>query len=212
MDASGVRIQVLICADHTPKWKERIQENMTCIINNDTVYDNDFQWKLCDHPKKFVFLGGTTLKAVDVQNIPLTKYCFKDFVNVLSKYLLYFGNYFVYIIGVVHEINNFQCNTPGKKTCVFLNLKDLSGKIIKCTLWESYGTIFLDYYNYAKNSGAIVIILTRAMIKDSKVSNGWSGSKLLINEETPESTTDLSKLPPDEQTKNPTQSSKSMSI
>ncbi|XP_058745984.1 uncharacterized protein LOC131618843 [Vicia villosa] len=64
MDDAGDRIQVLIRADHTDKWKSRIQENMTCIINND-------------------------------------------------------------IIGVVHEINNMQSNTPGKKTFVALSLKDL---------------------------------------------------------------------------------------
>ncbi|XP_058754421.1 uncharacterized protein LOC131627597 [Vicia villosa] len=52
MDASDDRIQVMIRADHTPKWKERIHENMTCIVNNETVYDKDFQWKLCDHDKK----------------------------------------------------------------------------------------------------------------------------------------------------------------
>ena len=57
---------------------------MTCIINNGSVYDNDFQWKLCDHAKKFVFLGGTTLKYVDVQNIPPKRYYFKDFSDVLG--------------------------------------------------------------------------------------------------------------------------------
>ncbi|CAI8588088.1 unnamed protein product [Vicia faba] len=130
---------------------------MTCIINNDSVYDNDFQWKLYDHSNKFVFLGGTTLKIVDVQNIPPKKYYFKDFGDVLgSKYEL---NRLEEIIGIVHEINNFQCNTPGKKTFVSLNLKDL------------------------RNNGAIFIIITHSMIKESRVSNGWSGSKLLINEE-----------------------------
>ncbi|KAI5398559.1 hypothetical protein KIW84_064075 [Lathyrus oleraceus] len=36
---------VLIRHDHLLKWKEVIKENMTCIINNDSVYNNDFQWK-----------------------------------------------------------------------------------------------------------------------------------------------------------------------
>ncbi|XP_058752823.1 replication protein A 70 kDa DNA-binding subunit C-like [Vicia villosa] len=210
MDAAGDRIQVLIRADHTDKWKSRIQENMTCIINNDTVFDNDFQWKLCDHSKKFVFLGGTTMKHMDVQNIPPLKYYFKEFceINAGKCHL----NRLEDIIGVVHEINNMQSNTPGKKTFVALSLKDLSGDIINCTLWESYGTKFLEYYNDPTNTGAIVIILTHAMIKDSQVSNAWSGSKLLINEDIQEISEFLSKLPANEQSQKPSQSAKSMSL
>ncbi|KAI5417938.1 hypothetical protein KIW84_042534 [Lathyrus oleraceus] len=46
MDSLGDRIQVLIRHDHLLKWKEVIKENMTCIINNGSVYNNDFQWKI----------------------------------------------------------------------------------------------------------------------------------------------------------------------
>ncbi|XP_058765056.1 replication protein A 70 kDa DNA-binding subunit C-like [Vicia villosa] len=210
MDAAGDRIQVLIRADHTHKWKPRIQENMTCIINNGTVFDNDFQWKLCDHSKKFVFLGGTTMKHMDVQNIPPRKYYFKDFSEINGGNCQL--NRLEDIIGVVHEINNMQSNTPGKKTFVAFSLKDLSGNIVSCTLWESYGSKFLDYYNDPNNSGAIVVILTHAMIKESQVSNAWSGSKLLINEDIPEISEFLSKLPANEQNQKPSQFAKSMSL
>ncbi|XP_058759871.1 uncharacterized protein LOC131633171 [Vicia villosa] len=156
MDASGDRIQVLIRSDHTPKWKERIHENMSCIINNGTVYDNDFQWKLCDHDKKFVFIGGTTVKEVDIQNLPPKRFFSRTLVIFLEAI----------------EINNFQYNNSGKKSFVSLSLKDLKGVIVNCTLWEGYGTKFLDFYHNEKNSGAIVIVLTHAMIKESQVSNG----------------------------------------
>ena len=75
---------MLIRADHTPKWKERIKENMTCIINNGSVYDNDFPWKLCDHPKKFVFVGATTVRPREITQIPLKQYYFKDFAEILE--------------------------------------------------------------------------------------------------------------------------------
>ncbi|XP_058752505.1 uncharacterized protein LOC131625658 [Vicia villosa] len=208
--ARGDRIQVLIRSDHTPKWKERIRENMSCIINNGTVYDNDFQWKLCDHDKKFVFIGGTTVKEVDIQNLPPKRFFFKDFTDILGGNCEM--NRLEDIIGVVQEINNFQYNNSGKKSFVSLSLKDLKGVIVNCTLWESYGTKFLDFYHDEKNSGAIVIVLTHAMIKESQVSNGWSGSKLLINKDIPEITEYLSKLPANEQTEKPSQSSKGMSL
>ncbi|XP_058763379.1 uncharacterized protein LOC131636802 [Vicia villosa] len=166
VDPAGDRIQILICVDLTPKWKSRIQENMTCIINNNTVFDNIFHWKLCDHFKKIVFLDGTILKAINVQNLPPMRYYFKEFSEILrGKCQL---NRLEDDISVIHEINNMQSNTPGKKTFVSLNLKDLSGNFVNCTLWESYGCKFLDYYNDANNSGAIIIILTHAMIKDSQ--------------------------------------------
>ncbi|XP_058757134.1 uncharacterized protein LOC131630364 [Vicia villosa] len=102
-----------------------------------------------------------------------------------------------------------------KKSTIFNTTileKNHLGVIVNCTLWESYGTKFLDFYHDEKNSGAIVIILTHAMIKESQVSNGWSGSKLLINEDIPEITEYLSKLPSNEQTEKPSQSSKGMSL
>ncbi|XP_058732606.1 replication protein A 70 kDa DNA-binding subunit A-like [Vicia villosa] len=148
MDVSGDRIQVLIRSDNTPKWKARIRENMSCIINNGTVYDNDFQWKLCDHDKKFVFIGGTTVKEVDIQNLPPKRFFFKDFTDILGGNCEM--NRLEDIIGVVQEINNFQYNNSGKKSFVSLSLKDLKGVIVNCTLWESYGTKILDFYHDEK--------------------------------------------------------------
>ncbi|KAI5443450.1 hypothetical protein KIW84_012191 [Lathyrus oleraceus] len=136
MDSLGDRIQVLIRHDHLLKWKEVIKENMTCIINNGSVYNNDFQWKVCDHSKKIVFLGGTTMKTIELQNIPPKGYFFKDFGEILQG---------------------------------------------KCK------------------------------IDRLEVSNAWSGSKLLINEDIPEIQDFMSKLPTNEQKEKPTQSAKSLS-
>ncbi|KAI5408467.1 hypothetical protein KIW84_054345 [Lathyrus oleraceus] len=115
------------------------------------------------------------------------------------------------IIGAVSEINHIQSNTPGKKVVVSVVLKDLEGNCINCNLWEIYGSKFLAYYNDPKNNGAIVILLTHAMVKDGQVSNAWSGSKLLINEDIHEIQDFMSKLPTNEQKEKPTQSAKSLS-
>ncbi|KAI5391630.1 hypothetical protein KIW84_076444 [Lathyrus oleraceus] len=209
MNSLGDRIQVLIRHDHLLKWKEVIKENMTCIINNGSVYNNDFQWKVCDHSKKIVFLGGTTMKAIELQNIPPKGYFFKDFGEILQGKCK--TDRREDIIGAVSEINHIQSNTPGKKVVVSVVLKDLKGNCINCNLWEIYGSKFLAYYNDPKNNGAIVILLTHAMVKDGQVSNAWSGSKLLINEDIPEIQDFMSKLPTNEQKEKPTQSAKSLS-
>ncbi|KAI5439127.1 hypothetical protein KIW84_024774 [Lathyrus oleraceus] len=164
---------------------------------------------VCDHSKKIVFLGGTTMKAIELQNIPPKGYFFKDFGEILQGKCK--TDRLEDIIGAVSEINHIQSNTPGKKVVVSVVLKDLKGNCINCNLWEIYGSKFLAYYNDPKNNGAIVILLTHAMVKDGQVSNAWSGSKLLINEDIPEIQDFMSKLPTNEQKEKPTQSAKSLS-
>ncbi|KAI5405834.1 hypothetical protein KIW84_052555 [Lathyrus oleraceus] len=169
----------------------------------------DSLWKVCDHSKKIVFLGGTTMKAIELQNIPPKGYFFKDFGEILQGKCK--TDRLKDIIGAVSEINHIQSNTPGKKVVVSVVLKDLKGNCINCNLWEIYGSKFLAYYNDTKNNGAILILLTHAMLKDGQVSNAWSGSKLLINEDIPEIQDFMSKLPTNEQKEKPTQSAKSLS-
>ncbi|XP_058783975.1 uncharacterized protein LOC131658726 [Vicia villosa] len=114
------RIQVLVRRDHTSKWKQLLKEDITCIINNGNVYDNDFQWKLCDHPKKFVFFSGTTVKPIELNNIPSNRYFFKDFSDILKGECKMDR-----LQGVVHEIENCQSKAGGKKIVISFKLKDL---------------------------------------------------------------------------------------
>ncbi|KAI5383874.1 hypothetical protein KIW84_071017 [Lathyrus oleraceus] len=111
------RIQVLIRSDHTAKWKQLLEEDMTCIINNGNVYDNDFQWKVCNDMKKFVFLSGTTVKPIELGNIHPKKFFFKEFSEILK------GD------RVVHEINNYQSKSGGRKIVVSLRLRDFGYKV-----------------------------------------------------------------------------------
>ncbi|KAI5401259.1 hypothetical protein KIW84_065925 [Lathyrus oleraceus] len=148
-------------------------------------------------------------EAIELQNIPPKGYFFKDFGEILQGKCK--TDRLEDIIGAVSEINHIQSNTPGKKVVVSVVLKDLKGNCINCNLWEIYGSKFLAYYNDPKNNGAIVILLTHAMVKDGQVSNAWSGSKLLINENILEIQDFMSKLPTNEQKEKPTQSAKSLS-
>ncbi|KAI5410336.1 hypothetical protein KIW84_055726 [Lathyrus oleraceus] len=156
-----------------------------------------------------MFLGGTTMKAIELQNIPPKGYFFKDFGEILQGKCK--TDRLEDIIGAVSEINHIQSNTSGKKVVVSVMLKDLKGNCINCNLWEIHGSKFLAYYNDPKNNGAIVILLTHAMVKDGQVSNAQSGSKLLINEDIPEIQDFMSKLPTNEPKEKHTQSAKSLS-
>ncbi|KAI5407065.1 hypothetical protein KIW84_053357 [Lathyrus oleraceus] len=85
MDSLGDRIQVLIRHDHLLKWKEVIKENMTCIINNGSVYNNDFQWKAHNPEKAYECSCGQKVEQ------PIPRYKIEIYVsNGESKYRFVF--------------------------------------------------------------------------------------------------------------------------
>ncbi|KAI5420863.1 hypothetical protein KIW84_044628 [Lathyrus oleraceus] len=83
----------------------------------------DSLWKVCDHSKKNLFLGGTTMKAIELKNISPKGYFFKDFGEILQGKCK--TDRLEDIIDAVSEINHIQSNTPGKKVVVSIVLKDL---------------------------------------------------------------------------------------
>ncbi|KAH1210634.1 Replication protein A DNA-binding subunit C [Glycine max] len=79
-------------------------------------------------------------------------------------------------------------HVSSKNTRVVFRMKDLSGEILSCTLWEHYYAQFLSYLNERGDDGPMVVILTHARIKDAhgsylaSVTNSFKASKLLIND------------------------------
>ncbi|KAF1892386.1 hypothetical protein Lal_00010851 [Lupinus albus] len=63
------------------------------------------------------------------------------------------------------------------------------GDVISYTLWEAHAIKFLNFFNNQPSLQPLVILLTNARVKEGQgnypptVSNSWSGSKLLIDEE-----------------------------
>ncbi|XP_006586434.1 uncharacterized protein [Glycine max] len=90
------------------------------------------------------------------------------------------------VIGVVDEVVFRYVSS--KNTKVIFKLKDLSGQVLSCTLWENYCLQFLSYLNEVEDERPIIILLTHARIKEAQgsylpsVSNSFKASKLMINE------------------------------
>ncbi|KAF1872333.1 hypothetical protein Lal_00016631 [Lupinus albus] len=118
-------------------------------------------------------------------DIPEKEYDFKFFGDILS------GNYRTYllidIIGVFHKLIFSQTEASFKK--IIFSLRDFSGDVINCTLWESHAMKFMNYYNNQPIREPMIILLTHARVKEgqgkysSTVSNSWCESKILIDEE-----------------------------
>ncbi|KAH1243202.1 Replication protein A DNA-binding subunit B [Glycine max] len=184
VDSEGDQIHAVCKADHLKSWKADLKENSTYVMHNFKVVKNDGQFRVCEHEYKLAFIGVTIVREVDLHELPFKEFRFVEFGNVVA------GNFvvglLVDIIGVVDQVL-FQ-HVSSKNTRVVFRMKDLSGEVLSCTLWENYCMQFLAYLNERGNDGPIVIILTHARIKDAQgsylasVSNSFKASKLLINE------------------------------
>ncbi|KAH1215113.1 Replication protein A DNA-binding subunit C [Glycine max] len=180
VDSEGDQIHVVCKPDQLKSWKANFKENSTYVMHNFKVVKNDGQFRVCEHQYKLVFIGVTFIREVDLHELPFKEFRFVEFANVVA------GNFvaglLVDIIGVV-DLVLFR-HVSLKNTMVVFRMKDLSGEILSCTLWENYYMQFLSYLNERGNDGPMVIILTHARIKDAQasVSNSFKASKLLINE------------------------------
>ncbi|KRH13385.1 LOW QUALITY PROTEIN: hypothetical protein GLYMA_15G235800v4 [Glycine max] len=96
--------------------------------------------------------------------------------------------YKLFFIGVTVVREVVFRHVSSKNTRVVFRMKDLSGEILSCTLWEHYYAQFLSYLNERGDDGPMVVILTHARIKDAhgsylaSVTNSFKASKLLIND------------------------------
>ncbi|KAG5080279.1 hypothetical protein JHK86_004344 [Glycine max] len=182
VDSEGDQIHAICKSDHLKSWKADLKDNCTYVMHNFKVVKNDGQFRVCKHEYKLFFIGVTVVREADLHELPFKEFRFVEFANVVA------GNcvWPVDIIGVVDQVV-FR-HVSSKNTRVVFRMKDLSGEILSCTLWENYCTQFLSYLNERGDDEPMVIILTHARIKDAQgsylasVSNSFKASKLLIND------------------------------
>ncbi|XP_006575898.2 replication protein A 70 kDa DNA-binding subunit C-like [Glycine soja] len=177
VDSEGDQIHAICKSDHLKSWKADLKDNCTYVMHNFKVVKNDGQFRVCKHEYKLFFIGVTVVREADLHELPFKEFRFVEFANVVA------GNC-VWPVGwrVVFR------HVSSKNTRVVFRMKDLSGEILSCTLWENYCTQFLSYLNERGDDEPMVIILTHARIKDAQgsylasVSNSFKASKLLIND------------------------------
>ncbi|KAG5059655.1 hypothetical protein JHK87_000684 [Glycine soja] len=184
VDSEGDQIHAICKSDHLKSWKADLKENCTYVMHNFKGVKNDGQFRVCEHEYKLFFIGVMVVREDDLHELPFKEFRFVEFPNVVA------GNFvsglLVDIIGVVDQVV-FR-HVSSKNTRVVFRMKDLSGEILSCTLWEHYCAQFLSYLNECGDDGPMVVILTHARIKDAQgsyptsVSNSFKASKLLIND------------------------------
>lgn len=70
--------------EETPKWINRVREEMICKLQNFTPQPNDFQYKACDHGFKLIFTPQTLIRELDSDEVPHDEFKFKDFGDILN--------------------------------------------------------------------------------------------------------------------------------
>ncbi|XP_058780631.1 uncharacterized protein LOC131654577 [Vicia villosa] len=65
-------------------WFEQVKEHETFILYNGEPVDNEGPLKVCSHPLKLIFNGGTTMTKVALPDIPAYKYIFHPIDNFLK--------------------------------------------------------------------------------------------------------------------------------
>ncbi|KAG5077220.1 hypothetical protein JHK82_055915 [Glycine max] len=184
VDSEGDQIHAICKSDHLKSWKADLKENCTYVMHNFKVVKNNGQFRVCEHEYKLFFIGVTVVREADLHELPFKEFRFVEFANVVAGNFV--SSLLVDIIGVVDQVV-FR-HVSSKNTRVVFRMKDLSGEILSCTLWENYCIQFLSYLNERGDDGPMVIILTHARIKDAhgsypaSVINSFKASKLLIND------------------------------
>ncbi|KAL5128386.1 Replication factor A protein 1 [Glycine soja] len=154
------QVEMVFVDSELKSWKANFKENSTYVMHNFKVVKNDGQFRVCEHQYKLVFIEVTVIREVDLHELPFKKFRFVEFANVVVE------NFVADIIGVVDQV--LFRHVSSKNTRVVFRMKDLSGEILSCTLWENYCMQFLSYLNERGNDGLMVIILTHARVKDAQ--------------------------------------------
>ncbi|KAL5193323.1 hypothetical protein HKD37_20G055561 [Glycine soja] len=183
VDSDGDEIYVVCKADQLKSWKADLKENSTYVMHNFKVMKNDGQFRVCEHQYKLVFIGVTVVGQSNLDDRPFKEFRFVEFSNII------YGDFEAGLLTLLASLMRCSFAMSHKKnTRVVFKIKDLSGQVLSCTIWENYCLQFLAYLNEIENDGPMVIILTHARIKEGQgsyppsVSNLLKASQLLINE------------------------------
>ncbi|KAK2412491.1 replication protein A 70 kDa DNA-binding subunit C [Trifolium repens] len=203
-DIQGDSIHVLIGPEEFKKRKADLEELMklkTYTISNFRLITNEDKFKLTDHVFKMQFHSGTTIKPNEMPTMPLYYFKFMKFEDI--KAMTFREDLLVDVIGAVHEIGSAQTTATTGKLNISFRIKDLGGTILDCILWESVASKFMEYCKNRIEEGPLIIIIRRARLQKPtdrfplQISNAWTGTKLVINEDIPAINDFKKRLPAD---------------
>ncbi|WJX81040.1 hypothetical protein P8452_63970 [Trifolium repens] len=198
-DKQGDTIQATIMGEEISTWKPVLVEGNTYYMRNFRVYDNTSDYKVSPHKFRLTFVNATRVEPAELAGIPPTMFKFKDFSEILSGQ--YKSDHLIDAIGVIQEIRKVVPANSTRKANVAFTIKDLSGVMVDCTLWDSLSVEFITHYTQHTETGPVVVIIKHARIKEPQgiypiqLTNVWNGTKLLWDPAIPDIRTFVTSMP-----------------
>ncbi|XP_027905891.1 replication protein A 70 kDa DNA-binding subunit C-like [Vigna unguiculata] len=158
MDQKGDVIVAMIKKEDMGVWEEKLKEGESYIMHNFKLLKNRAQYRVCEHPFMLLFIGATSIRPQPIASIPRKLWKFKSIKDIIDG--KYCSDLLVDVIGMLDNVEE-----KGHSKNVVFDLKDLSGAIICCTLWDSYCEKLLSYWRTCSQTSNVAIILTQAKIK-----------------------------------------------
>ncbi|KAK2372873.1 hypothetical protein QL285_073960 [Trifolium repens] len=180
-DIRGDSIHVVIGPEEYKKRTAEIAEFIklkTFTISNFRLQRNEDKFKLTPHAFKLQFLSGTTVKPNEMPNMPAYHFNLMKYEEIQA--MNFREDVLVDVIGAVHEIGSAQTTATTGKLNIAFRIKDLGGTIMD-----------------------LILIVRRARLQKPtdryplQISNAWTGTKLIINEDIPDIINFKNSLPAD---------------
>ncbi|XP_058753022.1 uncharacterized protein LOC131626208 [Vicia villosa] len=198
VDKDGCDIHVNVPHPFKQAYDSLLTVGNTYTISNFQVSLNDMLFKPSDHKFMLTFTGGTSVTDKNKHQIPAKPLKFTSFTDIMSEN--WKKDVLMDVIGMVTEIGYTQLQQGGKKQQINLSLKDLSGNVLNCTLWEGYAVQFHEFSKNRKDTTPLIIVLQYAKVKEEGkyplcVSNTFNVTKLILNDDFPQIKEFIESLP-----------------
>ncbi|KAH6797786.1 hypothetical protein C2S52_022340 [Perilla frutescens var. hirtella] len=190
-DEEGTRFEGTVSRFSIEKFKSLLQEGITYSLKKIVVQHNTNKYRTTAHNYKVSITAKTDVQEVVDADFPKFIYSFKTFEEILAMKDIATAVPFDVIGRVTHSSNVLEriMRNGSQKRLINLELEDLEGKRLGCTLWEEYADECWRQLEEKKQSVNIIILqLCRATIYQGavKVQNGYHHTKILVNVDLPE--------------------------
>ncbi|RHN62182.1 putative nucleic acid-binding protein [Medicago truncatula] len=185
-DAEADVIHITLPKEFLNAFKPQLFLNQTYEMENFKVSNNDSVVKACDHRFRLTITGATVISKQDFPDIPMASFNFKDFGEVLDG--KYRPDLVVDVIGAFQDVTNTNRGN-GRLRSITFTLKDASGNILHCCLWDDHAKLCADEFDKFDGTQPqpFVILVKHARVKPEQApyplcfTNTWDGTRVMFN-------------------------------
>ncbi|XP_071708795.1 uncharacterized protein [Rutidosis leptorrhynchoides] len=194
-DEQGDRIGLILKNAHKKKYEELLHEQNIYVVQNvGTLKLNSQMSKLnhWTHDCKLIFINKTTIVPVpSTQWTGSNGFKFIPFLELINCQLP--EKYTADVIGRVNfydrEPKSYGSGSEDKSKYINLELKDLDGSIVSCTLFAKYMVDFLAYMKTVADTQCVILFIqfgrTQKYQRQLTVGTDWTHTRVFIDSDIP---------------------------